>query len=108
MRIYTLNNGDAQSPRNVFACESILMTDNAYTPTVDLDGRAASRTRRARSSFRLGLSGCGGGLESISASRRLMRAYVDAGGDPASVPFGRFVHVSETDASARKELWPTN
>lgn len=36
-----------------------------------------------------------------------MRAYVDAGGDPAGVPFGRFVYVSETDASARKELWPT-
>ena len=32
---------------------------------------------------------------------------VDAGGDPAGVPFGRFVYVSETDESAREELWPT-
>lgn len=47
------------------------------------------------------------GIISMPNQRRLMRAYVDAGGDPAGVPFGRFVYVSETDASARKELWPT-
>ncbi|GEC17519.1 LLM class flavin-dependent oxidoreductase [Nitrobacter winogradskyi] len=47
------------------------------------------------------------GIISMPNQRRLMRAYVDAGGDPAEVPFGRFVYVSETDASARKELWPT-
>jgi alkanesulfonate monooxygenase SsuD/methylene tetrahydromethanopterin reductase-like flavin-dependent oxidoreductase (luciferase family) len=47
------------------------------------------------------------GIISMPNQRRLMRAYVDAGGDPGGVPFGRFVYVSETDASARKELWPT-
>ncbi|MCB1393917.1 MULTISPECIES: LLM class flavin-dependent oxidoreductase [unclassified Nitrobacter] len=47
------------------------------------------------------------GIISMPNQRRLMRAYVDAGGDPAKVPFGRFVYVSESDASARKELWPT-
>lgn len=47
------------------------------------------------------------GIISMPNQRRLMRAYVEAGGDPAGVPFGRFVYVSETDASARKELWPT-
>lgn len=47
------------------------------------------------------------GIISMPNQRRLMRAYVDAGGDPAKVPFGRFVYVSESDASARRELWPT-
>jgi alkanesulfonate monooxygenase SsuD/methylene tetrahydromethanopterin reductase-like flavin-dependent oxidoreductase (luciferase family) len=47
------------------------------------------------------------GITSMANQRRLMRAFVDAGGDPAGVPFGRFVYVSETDESARAELWPT-
>lgn len=47
------------------------------------------------------------GIINMPNQRRLMRAYVDAGGDPAGVPFGRFVYVSETDAAAREELWPT-
>jgi alkanesulfonate monooxygenase SsuD/methylene tetrahydromethanopterin reductase-like flavin-dependent oxidoreductase (luciferase family) len=37
----------------------------------------------------------------------MLRAFTDAGGEAARVPFGRFVYVSESDASAREELWPT-
>jgi alkanesulfonate monooxygenase SsuD/methylene tetrahydromethanopterin reductase-like flavin-dependent oxidoreductase (luciferase family) len=47
------------------------------------------------------------GITSMDNQRRLMRAFVDAGGDPAGAPFGRFVYVGETDESARAELWPT-
>jgi len=47
------------------------------------------------------------GINNMANQRRLMKAYVGAGGDPAGVPFGRFVYVSESDASARRELWPT-
>ncbi len=47
------------------------------------------------------------GITSMDNQRRLVRAFKDAGGDVRRVPFGRFVYVSETDASARKELWPT-
>lgn len=47
------------------------------------------------------------GITSMDNQRRLVRAFKDAGGDVQRVPFGRFVYVSETDASARKELWPT-
>jgi len=47
------------------------------------------------------------GITSMANQRRLIRAFTDAGGDVARVPFGRFVYVSESDASARRELWPT-
>jgi alkanesulfonate monooxygenase SsuD/methylene tetrahydromethanopterin reductase-like flavin-dependent oxidoreductase (luciferase family) len=47
------------------------------------------------------------GVNNMENQRRIMKAYVGAGGDPAGVPFGRFVYVSESDASARRELWPT-
>lgn len=47
------------------------------------------------------------GITNMDNQRRLMRAFTDAGGDPSRVPFGRFVYVSETDETARKELWPT-
>lgn len=47
------------------------------------------------------------GITSMDNQRRLVKAFSDAGGDVRRVPFGRFVYVSETDASARKELWPT-
>ncbi|CAN2535845.1 F420-dependent+glucose-6-phosphate+dehydrogenase [Methylocapsa aurea] len=47
------------------------------------------------------------GITSMANQRRLMKAYAEAGGDPAGAPFGRFVYVSETDESAREELWPT-
>lgn len=39
--------------------------------------------------------------------RRIVKSFRGAGGDPRPVPIGRFVYVSETDASAREELWPT-
>lgn len=47
------------------------------------------------------------GITSMENQRRIVRAFTDAGGDPARIPFGRFVYVSETDESARRELWPT-
>ncbi len=47
------------------------------------------------------------GITSMANQRRILRAFTDAGGDVGRVPFGRFVYVSETDASAREELWPT-
>ncbi|BBU63843.1 hypothetical protein MSC49_37780 (plasmid) [Methylosinus sp. C49] len=47
------------------------------------------------------------GITSMANQRRLLNAYVVAGGDPGRAPFGRFVYVSETDARAREELWPT-
>lgn len=47
------------------------------------------------------------GITNMANQRRMMRAFKDAGGDVTRVPFGRFVYVSETDASAREELWPT-
>lgn len=47
------------------------------------------------------------GITSMDNQRRIVRAFTDAGGDPARIPFGRFVYVSETDESARRELWPT-
>jgi alkanesulfonate monooxygenase SsuD/methylene tetrahydromethanopterin reductase-like flavin-dependent oxidoreductase (luciferase family) len=47
------------------------------------------------------------GITSEPTIGRLIRAFTDAGGNPADVPLGRFVYVSDTDASARKELWPT-
>ncbi|HEX2841354.1 LLM class flavin-dependent oxidoreductase [Hyphomicrobium sp.] len=47
------------------------------------------------------------GITSMDNQRRLVRAFKDAGGDVRRVPFGRFVYVSESDASARQELWPT-
>lgn len=39
--------------------------------------------------------------------RRIVKSFADAGGDPRPVPIGRFVYVSESDAIAREELWPT-
>jgi len=47
------------------------------------------------------------GITNMTNQRRMMRAFKDAGGDVTRVPFGRFVYVSETDASAHQELWPT-
>jgi alkanesulfonate monooxygenase SsuD/methylene tetrahydromethanopterin reductase-like flavin-dependent oxidoreductase (luciferase family) len=47
------------------------------------------------------------GITSMENQRRLIHAYAAAGGDVRRVPFGRFVYVSETDESARTELWPT-
>lgn len=47
------------------------------------------------------------GITSPANQDRLMRAFALAGGDPATVPFGRFVYVGEDDDSARAEVWPT-
>jgi alkanesulfonate monooxygenase SsuD/methylene tetrahydromethanopterin reductase-like flavin-dependent oxidoreductase (luciferase family) len=47
------------------------------------------------------------GITNMANQRRLIRAFQDAGGDVRGVPFGRFVYVSESDESARAELWPT-
>lgn len=47
------------------------------------------------------------GITNMTNQRRMIRAFKDGGGDVSRVPFGRFVYVSETDASARAELWPT-
>jgi alkanesulfonate monooxygenase SsuD/methylene tetrahydromethanopterin reductase-like flavin-dependent oxidoreductase (luciferase family) len=46
------------------------------------------------------------GISSPRNSKRLVREFADAGGDPANIPFGRFVYVSENDESARQELRP--
>lgn len=47
------------------------------------------------------------GIVSLANQRRVIKPYVEAGGDMSKVPFGRFVYVGESDASAREELWPT-
>lgn len=47
------------------------------------------------------------GITNMANQRRIMNAFIDAGGHPATVPFGRFVYVGESDEAARKELWPT-
>ena len=44
---------------------------------------------------------------SLDAQQPLIDAYVGEGGDPARIPFGRFVYVSDTDENARREVWPT-
>lgn len=46
------------------------------------------------------------GIQSAAHARDTLRWFVEAGGDPGVVPFGRFVYVSDTDASARRELMP--
>lgn len=47
------------------------------------------------------------GVTNLFNVRRIVKAFVAAGGDPRPVPIGRFVYVSDTDARAREELWPT-
>jgi len=47
------------------------------------------------------------GITNMANQRRLMKAFVAAGGDSAAAPFGRFVYVGESDEAARQELWPT-
>ncbi len=46
------------------------------------------------------------GITNAGNVQRLLQSFKDAGGDPGKVPVGRFVYVSETDRSARRELWP--
>lgn len=47
------------------------------------------------------------GITNFPNLKRLVRAFADGGGDVCRVPIGRFVYVSESDDSARRELWPT-
>ncbi|MCC6141653.1 MAG: LLM class flavin-dependent oxidoreductase [Nitrospira sp.] len=46
------------------------------------------------------------GIQSLPNVRRVMKAYASAGGSVSDVPVGRFVYVSESDASAKRELAP--
>ncbi|MFG1347720.1 LLM class flavin-dependent oxidoreductase [Xanthobacter autotrophicus DSM 431] len=47
------------------------------------------------------------GINSLANLRPIVGAFRDAGGDTREMPFGRFIYVSETDESARRELLPT-
>lgn len=47
------------------------------------------------------------GINSLDAIRPVIGAFTASGGDAAAIPFGRFVYVSDSDESARAELWPT-
>lgn len=47
------------------------------------------------------------GINTLDAVRPVLEAYADAGGALSDVPFGRFVYVSESDETAREELWET-
>ncbi|MBX3331809.1 MAG: LLM class flavin-dependent oxidoreductase [Nitrospira sp.] len=46
------------------------------------------------------------GIQSLPNVRRIMHAYTAEGGLASQVPLGRFVYVSESDESARRELGP--
>jgi alkanesulfonate monooxygenase SsuD/methylene tetrahydromethanopterin reductase-like flavin-dependent oxidoreductase (luciferase family) len=46
------------------------------------------------------------GIQSAAHARDNLRWFVEAGGDPAAVPFGRFTYVAETDEAAQRELLP--
>ncbi|EIC29032.1 LLM class flavin-dependent oxidoreductase [Methylomicrobium album] len=46
------------------------------------------------------------GIQSAAHARDNLRWFVEAGGDPATVPFGRFTYVAESDAAAERELLP--
>lgn len=47
------------------------------------------------------------GINSRENLRPVVNAFRDAGGDTGQMPLGRFVYVSETDESARREILPT-
>ncbi|MDD2759276.1 MAG: LLM class flavin-dependent oxidoreductase [Methylomonas sp.] len=46
------------------------------------------------------------GIQSAAHARDNLRWFVEAGGDPATVPFGRFTYVAESDEAAERELLP--
>lgn len=46
------------------------------------------------------------GISSMATLRPVISAYAEAGGDLASLPLGRFVYVSDSDKTARQEIWP--
>jgi len=47
------------------------------------------------------------GITSMSNILEALKIYTNSGGNVKNVPFGRFIYVSQSDASAKKELWPT-
>jgi alkanesulfonate monooxygenase SsuD/methylene tetrahydromethanopterin reductase-like flavin-dependent oxidoreductase (luciferase family) len=47
------------------------------------------------------------GVNNLASIAPVMQSYVAAGGDASQVPFGRFVYVSDSDESAKAELWET-
>jgi len=46
------------------------------------------------------------GIQSAAHARDNLRWFVEAGGDPATVPFGRFTYVAESDEAAEHDLLP--
>jgi alkanesulfonate monooxygenase SsuD/methylene tetrahydromethanopterin reductase-like flavin-dependent oxidoreductase (luciferase family) len=46
------------------------------------------------------------GIQSAAHARDNLRWFVEAGGNLAQVPFGRFTYVAESDDAARRELLP--
>lgn len=44
------------------------------------------------------------GIQSEAHARENLRWFVEAGGNPATVPFGRFTYVAKSDEAARREL----
>lgn len=46
------------------------------------------------------------GIQSSEHARENLRWYVESGGDPAAVPYGRFTYVAESDAAAQRDLLP--
>jgi alkanesulfonate monooxygenase SsuD/methylene tetrahydromethanopterin reductase-like flavin-dependent oxidoreductase (luciferase family) len=47
------------------------------------------------------------GIQSPTSLHRCLTSYSEQGGELAAVPVGRFCYVGESDAQARRELWPT-
>ena len=46
------------------------------------------------------------GIQSPASLHRCLTSYAGHGGDVARVPVGRFCYVGESDAQARKDIWP--
>jgi len=46
------------------------------------------------------------GIQSAAHARKNLRWFVESGGDPRTVAFGRFTYVAESDAAAQRELIP--
>lgn len=46
------------------------------------------------------------GIQSAAHARDNLLCFVEAGGDPSMVPFGRFTYVAESDEAARRDLLP--
>jgi alkanesulfonate monooxygenase SsuD/methylene tetrahydromethanopterin reductase-like flavin-dependent oxidoreductase (luciferase family) len=46
------------------------------------------------------------GIQAADHARENLRWFVEAGGDAAIVPYGRFTYVAESDEAAKRELLP--